>query len=398
MLSSLSVFLWLTIISMAIIGIPGFEGLRLPFYMLVILMVSFKSIVKIKITNANLILLLFASYPLLQFMVLQGKLLATVQAIVMVVALFLVANFIMRQKITEKQLNTIATSITFGMFAFYYNMVPWNFRFSGLFANPNTTAYMALTLLPLVLMFSSSKKIKFIAIVNVLALIIYTASRGALMAFLLGFIAYFVVKKVKLRFTGMWLVALSCLLVSIFALDIVAYLVDVFVPSEELRASTRLLRLDANGRDVITSIAYDRFFSSGQELFGLGFDQAKFNIGEGIAAHAGAHNSYLETLLRLGYIGGVFSIFYLIFLTSRISRIKNIRYRSIIAMQLVIFLSLATNSSVFLVINYYFFYFITLIEIGVLLDKNQSSLVPVSNKYLTSSNQVSDYNKVSKVV
>ncbi|MCG8761003.1 hypothetical protein G1L15_14010 [Tenacibaculum finnmarkense] len=44
-------------------------------------------------------------------------------------------------------------------------------------------------------------------------------------------------------------------------------------------------------------------------------------------------------------------------------------------MQLTVFLSLATNASVFMVVNYYFFYFIVLIEIAILKDKKEASLI-----------------------
>lgn len=375
MFSPLSLFLWFTIISSAIIGVPGLEMLRLPLFLLFILIVGVKSVVKVKKINANLVLLIFAVYPLIQFLVLQGKLLATIQATIMVVAMLLVGNFVMHQKIDKNDLETIAKYITFGMFAFYYNAVGWNGRSAGLFGNPNATAYMALTLLPLILMFSSSKKIKTIAVINVLCLIIYTASRGALMALLLGYIAYLIVKKFKFGFLGIWTVALSCLFVSVYALDIAAYLVETFVQSEEVKAGTRLLRVDSNGRGKITTMAYNRFFSSGTEFFGLGFDKAKFDIGDGIAAHAGTHNSYLETLLKLGYIGVAFSAFYLLFLTNRIRGVKSVKYRSIIAMQLTVFLSLATNASVFMVVNYYFFYFIVLIEVAILEDKKEYNLI-----------------------
>lgn len=374
MYSSLNIVLWLTIISMVIIGISGFEMLRLPFFLLVIVIVSLKSISYLKLTNANVLLLIFAVYPLIQFYVLEGKLLPTVQAIVMIFSMFFVSNFITQQKVNEKQLNVIATVITFGMFAFYFNTVKWYARFSGVFSNPNTTAYMAITLLPLILMFSSSKKIKTIAVINVVALTVYTASRGALMALLLGLFTYYIVKIAKFRFLGIWGVALSCLAVSVYALDIAAYFVETFIKSEEIRTGTRLLRMDSNSRGLITSMAYDRFFSSGTEMFGLGYDQAKFNIGEGGAATAGTHNSYLETLIRLGYIGVGFAAFYIVLLTDRMHRIKNVKYRSIIAMQLTIFLSLATNASVFMVLNFYFFYFIILIEIGVLKDKQETIL------------------------
>lgn len=383
MRSPLSFFLLFTIITSVIVGIEEFQELRTPFYVLLISVVIIKNYLKVNKENTTLFFVIFATYPLVQFLVLQGDFLSTIQAIVMVLALFFVGKFAMHQKINKKQLEVIARFLTFGMFTFYYNTAEFNARFSGLFGNPNSTAYVSLVLLPLIFMFSSSKKLKSIAIINVVFLMFYTASRGALMSFLLGVLAYYIVEKRNMMFLGIWGTALLCLLLAVYGIDIATFLVETFITSEEIKSNTRILRLDANGRDVITSLAFDRFFSSGTEFFGLGFENAKFDIGEGIGRNAGTHNSFIEVLIRLGYIGVSFSVLYLFFLTKKIAIIKNVNYRAIIGMQLSIFMTLSTNASLFMVLNYYFFYLIILIEIGVLKDKDEANLsLSIMNKNL----------------
>ncbi len=365
-----NLFLLCSIMSMVIIGIPGFEYLRIYLYLLVVFGFSIPYAYKIKINIPNVFILIFAVYPLLQYLVVQGNILATVQAVVLIMAIFTVSNFVIRQTtIDKKQLDTFATLLAIGMFTFYYDTYPdWNFRHSGVFGNPNSTAYMTLTMLPIVWMFSNLKKIKIITLINVFILVIYTSSRGALMALCLGLGAYYIVKKRNYQFKGILLVSIGALLVSLYAVDLAMYLLGQYLEHNQIYLGERAFSLDMNGRDRIYEIAYERFFSSNTQFFGLGFDQAKFDIGAGNAHKASTHNSYLEILIRLGYMGLTMFATYLVILGKRISKIKNKKYRALIVMQLVILLSLATNNSMFLVLTFYFFYLIIILEIGLKLD------------------------------
>lgn len=375
MFTSLGLFLWLTIFFTFIFGIPGLEGLRVPLYLVILLIFGLGYAYKVKLTYINFLLILFAAFPLLQFIVLQGELLSTIQAVIVIFSLFLIHNFARRQELQLNTLNTIAIFITVIMFTFHYNIIGWNARSAGLFGNPNTTAYVAITLLPIVLMFSQSRKIQSICWLNVIAIVIFTASRGALMALILGLIAYFITKLFKLRYLGLCAVSIGCLIFSFYAIDIANYIKSYGFSSQSFGEDTRLLRVDSNSREDIYLIAYERFFSSETEYIGLGFDQAKFDIGAGIAEHAGTHNSFLEILLRLGFIGLTFFSIYLFVLLRKIASIQNIRNRGLTAMHFVVILSLSTNASVFLVLNFYFFYLITIIEVGNSLDSKYSKSV-----------------------
>lgn len=371
MFTPLGIFIWLTILFSTIIGLPGLESLRVPFYLVITVAFGLSYIYRIKISYLNLFLVLFATYPLFQFIILQGDLLSTMQAVTVIASLFLIQNFVVHQKFDAKKLNTLATLLTIVMFGFYYNVVAWNERSAGLFGNPNTTAYMAVTLLPIVLMFSNSKLIKRVCSLNVLSVVILTGSRGALLALIFGTVSYYLVKKYKLKFLGTVLLSILAIILSSYIIDIANYIIFNTLPLNsynELRDNTRLLRLDSNSREDIYLMATEKFFSSNTELIGLGFENAKFKIGAGNASHAGTHNSYLEVLLRLGFIGLFLFICYLIFIVSKISRIKNLKFRGLASMQLIVILSLATNASLFLVLNYYFFYLIIIVESGIILS------------------------------
>lgn len=378
MFTSLGMFFSFTIVSMIVIGIPSFEFFRLPSYLLVVIFFGVFYINKLKLSPQNTLLIIFSILPLIQLLVVQGDMLATIQAIVMILSLYLFQNYIMRLQPDIHALNSLATYITIIMFAFHYNIVGWLERSAGIFGNPNTTAYMTVILLPLVLLFSNSKYMKLICIVNASILVVLAASRGSLMALILGTLGYLLIQKFKVKYITICFLSILFVLISQYAIDVVNYVVDYYLSNSlyhDLRDNTRLLRLDSNSREDIYRIAFERFFSSNTEFIGLGYDQAKFDLGD---VRLGAHNSYVEILLRLGYIGLTLFIIYLFMLAKRISIIKNKKIKGLAFMEFTIILSLATNSSVFLVLNYYFFYLIVAIEIGIYLD-NRKNIDKFSN-------------------
>lgn len=224
--------------------------------------------------------------------------------------------------------------------------------------NPNITAHMTVMLLPFILLGLKTFKAKALASIIALIIIVITASRSGLMALFLGlgsyiFIHYF--KKSKFLIVTSLVVLTT--VVSAFAVDIAVLLISNYLQDSDFHS--RLMYTGYNGRDILMDQALERF--SHQPWFGLGFDGAKFDVGNG--HELGAHNGLIELLLRIGVIGAtIFGIFnlYLSFIISK----QKLPFKAASTMALVSIFSLSTNSSTFYVFNYLYLYVVLIAYLG----------------------------------
>ncbi len=231
-------------------------------------------------------------------------------------------------------------------------------REPGLFQNPNITSHLSVMLLPLILLGLDKNRYKVLAIILVILVTLITASRSATLALFLSLFAYaFVTKFPKSHFITLFLLLGTILVFSFYSVDIATWVSSSF-SSVTSASDSRLLNTGYNGRDVIMQLAMDRF--KAQPIIGLGFDGVKFEL-EG--HELGTHNGLIETLIKFGIIGTtIFTAFFLslIWMTSK----HNSVFKPATVMSLAAILSLSTNSSTFLLLNYLFIYSVLLVYLG----------------------------------
>lgn len=221
-------------------------------------------------------------------------------------------------------------------------------RLVGLFGNPNRTAFMSLFIFPFILFLKPSKIIRFISYFFFIIVLLLTASRGVFLAFLLGTITQALALKINKGFYFKSLVLLVTVFVcSLFIVDIASYLLEL----SGIVSDSRLFSTTYNGRDILKEMALDEFYK--HPIIGNGFSVGTYELDNGIILKS--HNGYMDILSRLGLIGLVLSILFVLSLIYDISKIFNRYNRSIALMVMAILLSITTNDSVFLSVNYFFF-------------------------------------------
>lgn len=250
------------------------------------------------------------------------------------------------------------------------SLVDWNvFRTAGILGNPNLTSHTLATILPFTLMVKRKNSLYIVLCFFVLISLYYYASRSALLAIIFGVIGYIISLKFHKKKTLFYF--FYVVLVIYLSYSIVDLLIDFLTLYGQYfdGVDSRLLYTGYNGRDILFEQAFDRF--EGNELFGLGFDGAKFEIGYDHVLST--HNGFLEILLRLGYGGMIIFGAILFYMLWKISQVKEKYTRSAAFMSFIIIMSLSTNSSTFYVFNYYFYYLILIYCIAVFNKINNGS-------------------------
>ncbi|QXA07978.1 O-antigen ligase family protein [Acinetobacter pittii] len=358
-------FLLSSILIILVISIPALSFLRVPlilgqtffFYIAVILFGT-----KLYVDFGSKILFAMLGYLLIQNMYLGEDAIVIIQSIIMNFVLFTITQFASKSSeyyyISGAYKDT-SKILLFILPTFAISITAWSdTRLSGLFMNPNITAHMTVMILPFIFLGLKSFKTKALAFVIALIIIVITASRSGLMALFLALGSYIFINYFKKSnfFIITSLVVLTTV-VSAFAVDIAVLLISNYLQDSDFHS--RLMYTGYNGRDILMEQALERF--SHQRWFGLGFDGAKFDVGDG--HELGAHNGLIELLLRLGVIGAtIFGIFnlYLSFIISK----QELPFKAASMMAFVSIFSLSTNSSTFYVFNYLYLYVVLLAYLG----------------------------------
>ncbi|WP_367103882.1 O-antigen ligase family protein [uncultured Psychrobacter sp.] len=312
--------------------------------------------------NSLIPIFLLVVYVLIQSIIFQGSIITIFQAVAMVVFLFFASQIGLTEAesfYNEGRYKSLAKILLFLLPFFLISFVNWSpFRQPGLFMNPNITSHLAVMLSPFVLLGLDQKKYKVLLVGILLVILLATASRSATLAFALGLLSYIVVAQFpRSGFLALLLLLGSVLLASIYSVDIATWFSTRFA---ELVSSSdsRLLNTGYNARDILLEISINRFKE--KPLLGVGFDGTKIIL-EG--HELGTHNGLVETLLKLGIIGTtIFVAFFLsmIWMTSKHNKI----FKPATVMSLTAILSLSTNSSTFLILNYLFIYSVFLVYLG----------------------------------
>lgn len=294
-------------------------------------------------------------YIIIQNIVLQTELIFVFQSILMVSILILITQISALN--SEYYFESGAYKKLSKILLFLYPLLTLSFTAwsqtssPGLFNNPNITGHISIMIIPLILLGIYDKK-KWIFYLWSLALVvvIITESRSTLMAWVLCLSIYLLVTKTpNINFIGVTTLVSLTTVLSAYAIDIATWLLFT---SLNLAGTynTRFLYLQYNGRDVIWEYALNRFYE--EPLFGLGFGGAKFEI-EGHVLDT--HNGFLEILIRLGLIGTLIFLVYILNLCYMISK-SHPSLKPALTVSVVAIMSLATNSSTFFVFNYLFLY------------------------------------------
>lgn len=364
-LISINAFVLSSILVIFIVSFSEFAFLRAPLivvqFLLFYMLVLYKH-KKVVINNSLIFVFLLIAYVLIQGLIFQSSFITLFQSGAMVAFLFFISQIALiegKNFYYQQQYKTLAKTLLILLPFFLISFNQWSpFRQPGLFRNPNITSHLAVMILPFVLLGLSQRKYKYLAIVIVLAVLLVTASRSATLAFALSLLAYAVITRLpKTGFPGLFLLLGSILLASIYSVDIATWVSGRFT---ELVSSSdsRLLDTGYNARDVLLEISVNRFKE--QPVLGVGFDGTKIILD---GHELGTHNGLVETLLKLGLIGtSIFTAFflYLVWMTSK----HNSIFKPVTAMSFAAILSLSTNSSTFLVLNYLFIYSVLLAYLG----------------------------------
>lgn len=364
-LFGISAFILTSIFIILIISIPAFAFLRVP---LLIAHIGFFSLAyilcskRVGVNFAQNFIFALIFYVLIQNLYLGEEWMVIVQSIAMPMLLLMAiqlaqlnASYFYDSDLHKKLAKLLFFLLPF--FAISFNS--WSdTRSAGIFMNPNITAHMAVMLSPFVLLGLGTRKMKFLLILLIFAIVSITASRSGLLSFFLASASYILVSYFR-NIKFIWVVILVSLttLISMYGVDIALWFFSEIIPLIG-KTESRLLYLGYNGRDVLVEQALQRFYA--QPWFGLGFDGAKFEID---GHELGTHNGMLDLLLRLGIIGTTLFAFFSICLCYMASKAeKNIK--PAVVMSLVAIFSLSTNSSTFFVFNYLFLYAVILTYIG----------------------------------
>ncbi|MDC1324771.1 O-antigen ligase family protein [Flavobacteriaceae bacterium] len=310
------------------------------------------------------ILTIFFLYFIFQNLYLEPSVLVFFQPLVLTVLYFLFYSYlkhITRSGVYIKDISFVSKFLLLLIPLFFISptISLVSLRYSGVFFNPNFTAHTTLMVFPLILLGLNNRN-KFLASFIVLALIIFLGSRSSLLAFLLGIIVLFISIKIKkgLSFLASLILLSLVLYVSWNALDLTANFTEylAFIFNEK----SHLLYEGSNGRDEIFEVSVKKWRES--PYFGVGFGDAKIDIGKGI--EFSSHNSLYELLLKTGMFGAIFWFLLFVVIIYKISKSSNQWTKSLALMSAAIILSLGTSSSVFFVFNYFWFYFLIIFIIS----------------------------------
>lgn len=364
-LISVNSFVLSSILVIFIVSFSSLASLRAPLLVLQFSFFYFLIIYKHKkiIANKSLIaIFLLTVFIVIQSMVFQGNILTIFQSIAMVSFLFFASQIALTESqyfYDKDQYKTLSKTLLILLPFFLISFTRWSdLREPGLFQNPNITSHLSVMLLPLILLGLDKNRYKVLAIILVILVTLITASRSSTLALFLSLFAYaFVTKFPKSHFITLFLLLGTILVFSFYSVDIATWVSSSF-SSVTSASDSRLLNTGYNGRDVIMQLAMDRF--KAQPIIGLGFDGVKFEI-EG--HELGTHNGLIETLIKFGIVGTtIFTAFFLslIWMTSK----HNSVFKPATVMSLAAILSLSTNSSTFLLLNYLFIYSVLLAYLG----------------------------------
>ena len=354
-------FIVISVFIIFVLQFPGLSLLRIPLILAHLILLFLLNFKLRKLNALDFIFTLLITYVVIQSFLLQEiiSLLYFLQAIISVVLYFIFYSYcsvLLRQGV-ELNFHKLTKYITFFLPFFLISFQSWSLtRSAGLLGNPNITAHVFIMLTPFCLLIPHKIRYYILLLSIVLLGLIMFASRSAFMAFILGIVVYFTslyFDRVKYKFS-LYLFFLA--LVIYLSYDAVNIAIQVMSKYNYLfsNVDSRLLYLSYNGRDLIYDMALERL--KGHELFGLGFEGAKFESEMGHILST--HNGFLELFIRIGYIGTIIFSALLILMIYNISKTKNKYFRGAALMGFVIILSLATNSSTFFVFNYLFYYII----------------------------------------
>ena len=351
-------FILSSLLIVLLISQSGFSSLRVPLITSQIVFFSIAIIVvkrKIYLNFGVFTLIALFIYIIIQNIVLQTELIFVFQSILMIAILILTTQVsALNSKYYFESGGYLKLS---KILLFLYPLLAVSFTVwsqtsnPGLFNNPNITGHISIMIIPLILLGIYDKK-KWIFYLWLLALVVVviTESRSTLMAWVLCLTIYLLVTKIpKINFIGVTTLVSFTTVFSAYAIDIATWLLFTTLNLAGTY-NTRFLYLKYNGRDVIWEYALNRFYE--EPLFGLGFGGAKFEI-EGHVLDT--HNGFLEILIRLGLIGTLIFLTYILSLCYMISK-SHPSFKPALIVSVVAIMSLATNSSTFFVFNYLFLY------------------------------------------
>ena len=304
---------------------------------------------KFVINNTVNSLFILLVYSILQGFLLQVELVRMFQPIALLLLYILLINTVCQIRHLFVYQNLILTLIVISFLGFF---LPWSFmgdnRLIGLFGNPNRTAFMALFVFMYILLLRPKGFIKIASYVLFTLIIILTTSRGVVMALFLAFFAGYLINKAKHHIYIISLLLIgSVLLISLFAVDILSYLIECF----GLVSDSRLLSASYNGRDFIWEQAMMDFKES--PIIGKGFVVGTYESEGGLQLNF--HNGFINILSRMGLLGMFLSIVFLLSLLYDISHISDTYNRSIAVMTVALIISLSTNDSLFMSLSYFFY-------------------------------------------
>ncbi|MDB9955031.1 O-antigen ligase family protein [Flavobacteriaceae bacterium] len=327
------------------------------------------------------VLVIFFVYFIFQNLYLQTTSLAFLQSLILTVLYLLFYIYLKNVTIggiERKNLKTISKSL-FLLILFFFispSVSLISGRYSGVFSNPNVTAHTALNIFPIILLgFNKTNKI-FVSFV-VLGLIIFLGSRSSLVAFLLGFIVLFISMMFKKGLNFFYsLIVMSLVLYSSWnVIEITANSTDYL--SLIFNEKNHLLYQGSNGRDELFDLSLKKWEES--PVLGSGFYNSKIEYKN---KEFSSHNSVYELLIKTGILGTILWLTLFLVIMYKICRSSNKWEKSLGLMSMAIILSLCSNSSIFFVFNYYWYYFSIIFIISQSRIKNKETIT-VANADLT---------------
>ena len=312
------------------------------------------------ITSCGIILLIQILYLILQGQLLKLDLTEFIQPIlisILYIYFIFQSSFITSNIRGEFNLEKLYTLVFIGLLLLLINPVNWggNERLAGLLTNPNATAHTAMFFFPFALLGAHNSKRKIFLILFLLVMMVLTGSRSGLLALLLSacFVLFFFRKKLSLLSSILLLVV--AYFISLYAVDILLWFLDSF----SFHSSSRIFYSGYNGRDILFEIAQLKISES--PLIGHGSAASKVELATDNVL--GVHNGFYELAVRFGYIGLTIKLILLLAMLYNISNIRRYDYKNIFIVMMIIFVSLSTNSSIYMSFNFYFFYIILLYSI-----------------------------------
>lgn len=320
--------------------------------------------------NTQLAFLFILAYTVIQGVFIESNLIRILQPIVLVVLYIVFLNYILLQKQLSSKLKKLLSFLIFLLPMLLYPFKQWgDGRIGGMMSNPNRTAFMAMFLSPIIVLVSVlTNKFKKLLLIMLYAVLLLTASRGALLAVSLSLVSYVIVVKYK-RVTYMGLVVLTffAFIISFYILDVFSFFLQQISFIQDV--DSHLFEQSATGRDILKNIALKEFYAS--PYLGNGFSVGTYELDNG--AILKSHNGYMDILTRMGIIGMIVYILFILLALLDVNKVKDKQLQGIALMPIIILVSISTNDSVFLSLNHFFFYIIFVLGCILNLNNNESS-------------------------